>query len=95
VSVAKTSAQAQEDLIAHERYEDALWNGMEPSQHAYALACDRLDGGDTTAIDDMLQAAVKMGSWAGKLLERREQAREARDRLASLLAAEAEAGKNG
>jgi hypothetical protein len=95
VSVARTSAQAHEDLIAHEKYEDALWDGMEPSQHAYALACDRLAEGDATAIDDMLQAAVKLGGWAGKLLHRREQAREARDRLASLLAAEAEASKNG
>jgi hypothetical protein len=85
VSVARTAEGAHEDLVAHEKYEDALWQGMEPSQHAYAVACERLAGNNPAAIDDMLRAAVKLGGWAAKLLARREQVKVARARLAHLL----------
>jgi hypothetical protein len=88
VSVARTPEGAHEDLAAHEKWEDALWDGMEPSQHAYALACERLAGDDPAATDDMLRAAVKMGGWAAKLLERRAQVREARELALRLLTEE-------
>lgn len=87
MSVAANLLDACENLHIHEAYETTLWQALQPSQHAYELACERMKGDDPAVLDDLLLAMVKMGGWAQKILDQRAKIAQCRALVESLMGA--------